>query len=102
TRVYEQWRRDGIAPAREFYETRQAMGSVARFIAALGGLAGPAYTLSTACSSSAKVFASARGLIDLGLCDAVVTGGVDSLCELTLNGFEALASLSRTVSNPMS
>ncbi len=54
------------------------------------GLAGPAATVSTACSSSAKVFASAWRMIELGLCDAAVVGGVDSLCRNTLYGFASL------------
>jgi 3-oxoacyl-[acyl-carrier-protein] synthase-1 len=54
------------------------------------GLAGPAATVSTACSSSTKVFASAWRLMALGLCDAAVVGGVDSLCLNTLYGFAAL------------
>jgi 3-oxoacyl-[acyl-carrier-protein] synthase-1 len=78
------------------------MGSVAQFIARLGGLHGPAYTVSTACSAGAKAFASAQSLLTSGFCDAVITGGVDALCDLTLNGFEALSSLSRTISKPMS
>jgi 3-oxoacyl-[acyl-carrier-protein] synthase-1 len=62
-------------------------GGVAEFVAAVTGASGPAYTLSTACSSSAKALASARALLALGLCDAVVAGGADSLCGLTTNGF---------------
>lgn len=100
--AFLQWHSTGTLPAHYDYETQHEMGSVARFLARLGGLHGPAYTLSTACSASAKAFASAYGLLDSGWCDVVVTGGVDALCELTLNGFEALQSLSRTVSTPMS
>lgn len=54
------------------------------------GLEGPASTVSTACSSSAKVFASAWRMIELGICDAAVVGGVDSLCRNTLYGFASL------------
>lgn len=61
------------------------------------GLTGPAATVSTACSSSAKVFASAWRMIELGLCDAAVVGGVDSLCRNTLYGF---ASLELVASEP--
>jgi 3-oxoacyl-[acyl-carrier-protein] synthase-1 len=45
---------------------------------------------------------SARDLLATGFCDAVITGGVDTLCDLTLNGFEALAALSRSRCLPMS
>ena len=78
------------------------LNSVADFIASYAGITGPAYTISTACSSSGKVFASGQALLEMGLCDAVVVGGADSLCELTLNGFSALELLSDEISNPMS
>lgn len=78
------------------------IGTAAPFAAALLDIRGPAYTISTACTSSAKAFSSARRLLRLGLCDAVVVGGVDSLCELTLQGFAALDSTSPTLTNPMS
>ena len=48
--------------------------------------------ISTACSSSAKVFATAARLLQAGLCDAAIVGGVDSLCLTTLYGFSALAT----------
>jgi len=72
------------------------------FLARYLGLRGPAYTVSTACTSSAKAFASARGLLRHDLCDAVLVGGVDSLCRLTINGFTALESTTTALSNPMS
>lgn len=64
------------------------------FVAGVLGLAGPVYTLSTACSSSAKVFASAARLMELGWIDAAVVGGVDSLCLTVLYGFHALELVS--------
>jgi 3-oxoacyl-[acyl-carrier-protein] synthase-1 len=78
------------------------IGAVAPFAAAALDLHGPAFTISTACTSSAKAFVSARRLLQLNLCDAVVVGGVDSLCELTVQGFASLESTSSTRSNPMS
>lgn len=66
------------------------------------GLKGPCWTVSTACTSSAKAFSSARRLLMRGLCDAVIVGGADSLCRLTLNGFGALESLSQGLCNPSS
>ncbi len=93
--------RSGGMPAQ--FDYRQVeIGTVAPFAAASLGLRGPAYTISTACTSSAKAFISARRLLQLELCDAVVVGGVDSLCELTLQGFAALESTSATRTNPMS
>lgn len=64
------------------------------FVQAALGLEGPCFTLSTTCSSSAKGFASAERLIRLGLVDAAIVGGVDSLCGSVLFGFNALQLLS--------
>ena len=75
----------------EFRSSRQEIGNLAAFVAEYLELEGPAYTISTACSSSAKVFASAQRLIEAGLCDAAVVGGVDTLCRMTLGGFDSLA-----------
>ena len=66
------------------------------------GLKGPCWTVSTACTSSAKAFSSARRLLSFGVCDAVVVGGADSLCRLTPSGFGALESLSQGLCNPSS
>ena len=63
-------------------------------------LTGPAYVISTACSSSAKVFASAQRLMALGFCDAAVVGGVDSLCATTLYGFSSLELVARGPCRP--
>lgn len=80
----------------------QELGGLAAFVAHALALSGPAYTIATACSSSAKVFATARRLIEAGLCDAAVVGGADSLCRTTPNGFGALEALSRGLSTPFS
>jgi len=74
--------------------------SIAGFVQQALGLAGPALTLSTACSSSAKVFASAHRAMRAGLCDAAVVGGVDSLCLMTLHGFNALQLVSPDICRP--
>lgn len=84
------------------YESQHEMGSLAQFVAAVTGITGPAFTVSTACSSSAKAFITAASLLDMGLCSAVIAGGSDALCQLTLNGFDALASLSSRRCNPLS
>jgi 3-oxoacyl-[acyl-carrier-protein] synthase-1 len=84
----------------QFHYKQQQMGAGADFLVSYLGLTGPAYTVSTACSSSGKAFASARRLINLGLCDAVIVGGADSLCSLTINGFSALESLSTGYCKP--
>lgn len=84
----------------QFHYKQQQMGAGADFLAVYLGLNGPAYTVSTACSSSGKAFASARRMINLDLCDAVIVGGADSLCSLTVNGFAALESLSAGYCKP--
>ncbi len=81
---------------------RQEMGSVASFLARYFDVSGPAYTISTACSSGAQAMLSARRLLRTGLADAVLVGGADSLCRLTVGGFSALEALSRSVCNPFS
>jgi 3-oxoacyl-[acyl-carrier-protein] synthase-1 len=68
--------------------------SLTAFVAAALELDGPCLTISTACSSSAKVFASAERMIELGLVDAAVVGGVDTLCDSVLFGFNALELVS--------
>jgi 3-oxoacyl-[acyl-carrier-protein] synthase-1 len=85
-----------------FSYRRQELGGLARHAATYLGLTGPAYTVATACSSSAKAFASARRLIRAGVVDAAVVGGADTLCRLTLNGFNAIEALSPTRCNPFS
>jgi len=86
----------------EYHYHQQELGTVSGFLRCITGFNGPAYTVSTACSSSAKVLGSARMLLDLGICDAVITGGVDSLCRLTAQGFNALELLTVSRSNPLS
>jgi 3-oxoacyl-[acyl-carrier-protein] synthase-1 len=74
--------------------------SLTAFVAEATGIRGPALTISTACSSSAKVFASAERLIRLGLADAALVGGVDTLCDSVLFGFNALELVSRQPCRP--
>ncbi len=68
--------------------------SLANFVQDALGLEGPCLTVSTACSSSAKVFAVAERMLRLNLIDAAVVGGADSLCGSTLFGFNALQLVS--------
>lgn len=91
--------KNGVLPD-QFHYKQQQMGAGADFLATYLGINGPAYTISTACSSSGKAIASARRLINLGICDAVIVGGADSLCSLTVNGFAALESLSTGLCKP--
>jgi len=85
-----------------FRYSRQEVGNLATFVAAYFAVTGPAYTITTACSSSAKALASAQRLIATGLCDAAVAGGSDSLCKMTIHGFDSLDALARNYCNPFS
>lgn len=93
--------RDGPLPE-SFAYSRQELGAPARFVAERLGLRGPCYALSTACSSSARALASARRLLRSGQCDAVIAGGADSLCRLTVNGFASLDAVSDEPCQPFS
>ena len=76
------------------------MFSSAHFVRTYLGLRGPAMVISTACSSSAKAFASAARFIEAGFCDAAVVGGVDSLCLTILYGFTSLGLTSSIPCRP--
>lgn len=93
--------RDGAFP-RDFSYRQQEIGGTAPLGARLLGMRGPAYTVSTACTSGAKALLAARRLLELGLADAAIAGGVDTLCRLTLGGFTALESTSPQRCNPLS
>jgi 3-oxoacyl-[acyl-carrier-protein] synthase-1 len=91
----------GRFPA-EFHYGQQEFCSPAAVIAAALGATGPTYVHSAACASGAKAMASAARLLNMGVCDAVITGGVDALCEFTVAGFAALEAVSSTRCNPLS
>lgn len=78
------------------------VGSLSEYVALALGATGPAYTIATACSASAKVFASGRRLIEAGVCDAVIVGGADTLCHMTVAGFSSLEAISKGLCNPFS
>ncbi len=83
----------GALPDDFIYATTHNTYSVAGFVRAAFQLEGPAMVVSTACSSSAKVFASAARMMAAGVIDAAIVGGVDSLCLTTLYGFNSLELL---------
>lgn len=90
----------GSLPTSFDYQHTHNVFSVADFTRRWLGLTGVALAVSTACSSSAKAFASAYRHISAGFCDAAVVGGVDSLCLTTLYGFNALGLASAQVCRP--
>ncbi|WP_158882534.1 beta-ketoacyl-[acyl-carrier-protein] synthase family protein [Rhodanobacter sp. L36] len=85
---------DGGLPDDMLWPPVHAPHSLSAFVAEALGIEGPCLTVSTACSSSAKVFANAERLMRLGLVDAAVVGGVDTLCDSVLFGFNALELVS--------
>jgi len=88
-RAFSEFKREGRAP--EGYQfSRQLPDALLRIVRALAPFSGPGVVVSTACSSSAKVFGVARRWLSAGLCDAVLVGGVDTLCQITLRGFHSL------------
>ena len=90
----------GALPADFIYGTTHNTFSVANFTRHYFGLTGPAVVVSSACSSSAKVFGSARRMMAAGLIDAAVVGGVDTLCLTTLYGFNSLGLISEQACRP--
>jgi 3-oxoacyl-[acyl-carrier-protein] synthase-1 len=86
----------------QFHYGQIELGSPAAMLAAVLDVNGPAYVHASACSSSAKALAGAARLIRMGACDAVLAGGVDTLCAFTVAGFAALESVSETQCNPLS
>jgi len=90
----------GALPADHDYHHTQNSYSIADFVRHYFALSGPAFAISTACSSSAKVFGSAQRMIAAGLIDAAIVGGVDSLCLTTLYGFNSLQLVSANACKP--
>ena len=90
----------GALPPNFVYDATHNSFSISRFVRDYFGLQGPAASVSSACSSSAKVFASAKRMMQAGLIDAAIVGGVDSLCLTTLYGFNSLDLLSSSPCRP--
>lgn len=86
----------------DFHYRKQELGDLGAFVAQYFSIRGPVYTISTACSSSGRIFISAKRLLKAGLVDAVIVGAADSLCQLTLNGFHSLEALSTPLCLPFS
>ncbi|PRQ03686.1 3-oxoacyl-[acyl-carrier-protein] synthase 2 [Enhygromyxa salina] len=101
-RAWVHHRDHGELPPNFVIERQHALYATVEVIRALTGLRGPGYVVSTACSSSGKVFASARRLLAAGIVDAVLVGGVDSLCKMTVRGFASLEVLSPDPCRPFS
>ncbi len=90
----------GSLPEWFYYPGTQSVFSLAGFLRQLLGVRGPSFVVSTACSSSAKVFGCAQRMLEAGAIDAALVGGVDSLCLTTLYGFHSLQLVSRLPCRP--
>ncbi len=99
-RHVDRWLDEGAKPS-EMWFSQIELGTSADYLRRLLGVKGPAYVVSTACSSSAKAFAAARRLIAAGVVDAAVVGGVDGRCRFAMNGFHALGALSQGLCRPL-
>ncbi|MDQ8022722.1 MAG: beta-ketoacyl-ACP synthase [Moraxellaceae bacterium] len=86
----------------DYHYAHHELGTPATFIAHLSGARGPAYAISTACSSSARALATGARMLRAGMADLVIAGGADSLCHFTVAGFSALESVSAERCNPFS
>jgi 3-oxoacyl-[acyl-carrier-protein] synthase-1 len=91
---------DGALSADFRYDTCHNMDATTELVRRVLGVSGASLTISTACSSSAKVFAAAERYLRAGLVDAAVVGGVDTLCQTTLYGFNSLQLVSEDVCRP--
>ena len=96
----DRWLDAGAKPS-EMYFSQIELGTPVDYLKRLLGVKGPAYTVSTACSSSTKAFAAARRLIELGIVDAAIVGGVDGRCRFAMNGFHALGALAQERCRPL-
>ncbi|HET6585442.1 MAG TPA: beta-ketoacyl synthase N-terminal-like domain-containing protein, partial [Nannocystaceae bacterium] len=98
--AWQRWRSEGSWPAEFSLARHHAMQATVDVVRAATGARGPGWVVSTACSSSAKAFASAQRMINADIVDAVIVGGVDSLCATTLRGFAGLELTSTRACRP--
>ncbi len=93
-RAYGYFVDKGVMPEEYDFRRQHTYGALLNVVRELTGATGPAWVVSTACTSSAKTLASAARLIEADMADAVITGGIDTLCAMTLMGFRGLGALS--------
>jgi 3-oxoacyl-[acyl-carrier-protein] synthase-1 len=99
-RAYRELDGDGHMNAFQRRSRTHQTHALGAFVQDALGIGGPCVTIATACSSSAKVFASAERLLRSGLADAAIVGGVDSLCGSVLFGFNSLQLVSSQPCRP--
>lgn len=93
--------KEGALPS-DYRYSMQEIFSPTRYLAQYLGITGPSWAVSSACTSGGKALVSAARLLRLGVCDMVVAGGVDTLCEMTVAGFSALGVTASTPCTPFS
>ncbi|MDR1350007.1 MAG: beta-ketoacyl-ACP synthase [Zoogloeaceae bacterium] len=93
--------KEGVWPE-TFHYAQQELGSPAKMLADFLGVSGPAYAVSTACTSSAKALISGARLLNAGFADLVLAGGVDTLTRFTVAGFSALDAIAPDACLPFS
>lgn len=98
--AYGAQRATGVLPASYHFDQSHAFHALVSVLRMLTGVRGPGYVVSTACASSNKVFASAQRLLHAGFVDAVLVGGIDTLCQTTVRGFHGLGILSKQPCRP--
>jgi len=98
--AYRKYLQEGSFPKSFDLFKHHTYGSVLHVVRTLSQAHGPAWVISTACTSSAKPLASAQRLIASGVIDAAIVGGIDTLCAMTLKGFHALEALSAKPCRP--
>jgi len=99
--AYAKMLNTGVMPEDFYFLSRHAYQATPRFLQHELALRGPCFAISTACSSSTKAIAAGQRLINNDICDAVLVGGVDTLCLLTLRGFNSLELVAEDFCRPM-
>jgi 3-oxoacyl-[acyl-carrier-protein] synthase-1 len=100
--AYHTLSQTGALPDDYDLHRQHSFGGLLEAVRSVAEVAGPSYVVSTACSASAKVLGCAQRLLDAGLADAVLVGGVDGLCQTTIRGFHSLQILSTRPCRPLS
>jgi len=101
-RAYREFVAKGVFPGAYDFQRQHTFGAILHVVAAMAGAKGPSWMISTACTSSAKPLASARRLMAAGVIDAAIVGGLDTLCAMTLHGFQSLQAMDRQPCRPFS
>jgi len=98
--AYRRFLIEGALPPDYDLFRHHTYGAILHVVRRLSGAEGPSWVVSTACTSSAKPLASAKRLIEAGIADAAIVGGIDTLCAMTLRGFRSLDALSPEPARP--